>query len=794
MIVLDKCSPLTVQRLAVRVRGQVQGVGFRPFVHGLAGRLGLVGWVRNDAAGVELEVQGTDAALETFLAGLEHERPPLARLESVTQAPREPCDDEEGFRIVASSQGAVSTGITPDAAVCRQCLDELFDPADRRYRYPFINCTHCGPRYTLTARLPYDRPHTSMAAFALCPRCAAEYRDPAHRRFHAQPNACAECGPRLAFHAADGRRETRCDPLAATAEALREGMIVAVKGIGGFHLCCDARNPRAVARLRERKRRDEKPLAVMAVNVRSLAPLATVSPGEAELLEAWQRPIVLLNKRADCDRRLPGIAPGLGRLGAMLPYTPLHYLLLHELVGRPAGTAWLDARQDALLVCTSANLAGDPLVHDNAAALQRLAGIADAFLMHDRDILVRCDDSVVRCAAGTGEVDGHDAAAFIRRARGYTPSAIGLSRAGPSVLATGGELKSALCLTRDSQAFLSQHIGDLDHAETCRTLEESADHLCRVLAVRPEALACDLHPDFFSTHLAARLAETWDVPLFTVQHHHAHLAAVQAEYGLEGPLLGLALDGVGLGTDGTAWGGELLRLEGAAFSRLGHLHPLPLPGGDRAAREPWRMGAAALQALGQGERIAGYFADRPQVEGLAMLLARGVRCPTTTSLGRLFDAAAGLLRIKPVARYEGQAAMLLEGLAEAHGEVADQPDGWTLRDGVLDFRPLLGTLLDEPSAARGAARFHATLAAGLAEWVWHQARSDGLQDVLLGGGCCVNQVLTTALERRLRNAGLRVWQAQQAPPNDGGLSLGQAWVALQALQDGSPCGVNDDSE
>ncbi|TFH86639.1 carbamoyltransferase HypF [Billgrantia azerbaijanica] len=781
---MDTRSPLAVRRVAVRVRGQVQGVGFRPFVHGLAGRLGLVGWVRNDAAGVELEVQGEAAALEAFLESLERERPPLARLESLTRTPREPRDDEVGFRILASGRGAVSTGITPDAAVCASCLAELFDPTDRRYRYPFINCTHCGPRYTLTARLPYDRPNTSMAAFALCPRCAAEYRDPAHRRFHAQPNACAECGPRLAFHRADGAPDTRCDPLAAAAEALRGGRIVAVKGVGGFHLCCDARNPKAVTRLRERKRRDEKPLAVMAVNIPSLVPLATVSPGEAERLEAWQRPIVLLHKRVDCDGRLPGIAPGLGWLGAMLPYTPLHYLLLHELAGRPAGTAWLAARQDALLVCTSANLAGDPLVCDNATALQRLAGIADAWLMHDRDILVRCDDSVVRCADDAGEREGHSIAAFIRRARGYTPAAIRLPRPGPAVLATGAELKSTACVTRGDQAFLSQHIGDLDHAETCRALEESVDHLCRVLAVRPAAVACDLHPDFYSTRLAARLAESWDVPLLRVQHHQAHLAAVQAEHGLEGPVLGLALDGVGLGTDGTAWGGELLRLEGAAFSRLGHLHPLPLPGGDRAAREPWRMGAAALQALGQGERIAGYFPDQPLAEGLATLLARGVRCPATTSLGRLFDAAVGLLRIKPVARYEGQAAMLLEGLAEAHGETAALADGWTLHDGVLDFRPLLETLVDEPSAPRGAARFHATLAAGLAEWVLWQARRDGREDVLLGGGCCVNQVLTAALGRRLRDAGLRVWQARQVPPNDGGLSLGQAWVALQALRDG----------
>ncbi len=815
-------------RRRVRVRGQVQGVGFRPYVYGLAVELGLAGWVLNDAAGVELEVQGDPRAVADFLSRLPLEAPLLARVDAVetSELAPEPPGIGSAFRIAPSRAGAVRTGITPDAAVCPACLEELFDPKDRRYRYPFINCTHCGPRYTLTRALPYDRPNTSMATFTQCPPCQHEYDDPAHRRFHAQPNACPDCGPRLTLLDPNGNTIITADPIAETVRRIQVGEILAVKGLGGFHLFCDARNADSVACLRARKHREEKPLAVMAANLHALQGLVEVGDAEAQLLRSRDRPIVLLRKSAACDETLPGVAPGLAWLGAMLAYTPLHFLLFHEAAGRPAGTGWLEteATDGWLLVCTSANPGGEPLVTDNAEAVQRLAGIADALLVHDRDILVRCDDSVIRVGAG--------GASFLRRARGYTPNAIRLPRSGPSVLALGAWLKNALCVTRADQAFLSQHIGDLDNAATCRSLDETARHLLDILEIRPERIACDRHPDFYSSQLAAAMADELDVPLIRVQHHHAHLAAVQAEHGIDEPVLGIAMDGVGLGSDGTPWGGELLRLEAAGFERLGHIASLALPGGDRAAREPWRMAAAALHVLGRGGDIAARFPDQPLASKLAELLEHGINSPLTTSLGRHFDAAAGLLGLKPVQRFEGQAAMLLEGLAERHGPAEPLAGGWRIDSGhTLNLHPLLAWLADltfesagearypaeittanadkararprrprsrtimehgglpplfvpdvpNPSDARqlhAAAVFHATLAAALAEWIQPIAETTGIHRLVFSGGCVLNQVLITDLEQRLTRAGYRVHLPRLAPANDGGLSLGQAWIAM----------------
>jgi hydrogenase maturation protein HypF len=763
-------------RCRARVRGQVQGVGFRPFVHALAGELALTGWVRNDGGGVELEVQGPGTRVESFVHRLAIQAPPLARVDQVEARDADLLPGEEGFAIVASLAGAVATGVTPDAAVCPACLAELFDRTDRRYRYPFINCTHCGPRYTLTSGLPYDRANTSMASFVQCPPCEAEYSDPSHRRFHAQPNACPECGPRLRLLDGGGEELPGADVVAGAVARLAAGEILAVKGLGGFHLMCDATDAAAVARLRERKNREEKPLAVMAANAESLAAWAEVGAAERELLEGRERPVVLLRKRSGGGDPLPGVAPGIAWLGAMLPYTPLHYLLFHEALGRPPGSHWIEkGAHPPLFVCTSANPGGEPLVTGDQEAVVRLGGLADALVAHDREILVRCDDSVVR--------RGPAGATFLRRGRGYTPAAIRLPRSGPAVLATGPWLKNAACLTRGDEAFLTQHVGDLENAATCRALDETVEHLLSVLRVEPERVACDLHPDFYSTHLAGRLAQQWNVPLVQVQHHHAHLAAVAAEHHLEGPILGLALDGVGLGTDGTAWGGEMLLVEGAGFQRLGHLHPLLLPGGDRAAQEPWRMAAAALHALGRQEEIPRRFAAFPLAAGVAEMLKRGVGCPPTTSLGRLFDAAAGLLGIKPVARFEGQAPMLLEGLAEAHGPVAPLAGGWRVEGGILDLRPLLAALAEmtEPAAPpRAAALFHATVAAALAAWLGEAAREQGVTDLALGGGCCLNQVLMGDLRCRLEGEGFAVYEARRAPPNDGGLALGQAWVALQS--------------
>lgn len=750
----------------IRVRGTVQGVGFRPFVHALAGELGLDGWVRNDAEGVEIAVRAAAPQLAILLDRLASEAPPLARIDAIESRVAE-IAIEPGFAILASRSGHAATAITPDAATCPACLSELFDPHDQRYRYPFINCTHCGPRYTITARLPYDRPNTSMAGFALCPACREEYENPRDRRFHAQPNACPACGPHLSLLPAD--TDFPADPIAATLALLRQGAIVAVKGLGGFHLMCDARNAATVAELRRRKAREAKPFAVLAANPASLAGLAVCDEGAATLLTSRERPIVLLPKTEHCDVALPGVAQGVAWLGALLPYTPVQWLLFHEAAGRPAGSAWLEQAQSLLLVCTSANPGGEPLVTGNDEAHQRLAGIADAFLVHDREILVGCDDTVVNPLTST----------FIRRARGYTPRAIRLPRSGPAVLACGGWFKNSVCLTRGDQAFLSQHIGDLDNAATCRAFEATIAHLCDVLEIAPAIVACDRHPDFHSSRFAATFAGERGLPLIAVQHHHAHLAAVLAEHGMVGDALGLALDGVGLGEDGGIWGGELFRLEGADCRRLGHLLPLALPGADRAAREPWRMGAAALHALGRNGEIASRYAAQAGATMVAQMLGRGLNCPPTSSCGRLFDAAVGLLGIMPVMDFEGQAAMLLESLAARHGPLPALSDGWRITDGVLDFLPLLAALAEQHDAARGAALFHATLAAGLAAWVAQSAQSEGLDTVALSGGCFLNTLLSQALNEHLRNQGLRVLTARQAPPNDGGLALGQAWIAAQ---------------
>ncbi|GIL05959.1 MAG: hypothetical protein BroJett031_24790 [Betaproteobacteria bacterium] len=840
-------TPELQQRL--RVRGAVQGVGFRPFVYRLATELALDGWVRNDGEGVEIALRGAATDIARFRERLTREAPRLARIDAVEaiEAANDPL--EAGFHIETSRGGAVTTGVTPDAATCDDCLAEIFDPSNRRWRYAFTNCTHCGPRFTITARLPYDRPNTSMARFAMCPACAAEYDDPRDRRFHAQPNACPVCGPRLALADARGAPLDCDDPLAEAIARIARGEILAIKGLGGFHLVCDARNAATVAGLRARKNRDEKPFALMFANCASIEPFAKIGEAARALLESRERPIVLLDKRAGADDALPGIAPGLASLGCMLPYTPVQFLLFHEAAGRPIGTAWLAQPQPLVLVMTSANPGGEPLVIDNREAVARLggprqahsrAGIADAFVLHDRDILVRCDDSVVRvtkippapqqkippaplyerggatehersvppfekgglggisASAAPGGISTADARrptpdattcrptptfTFIRRARGYTPAPIKLARSGPSILATGSFLKNAACLTRGAEAFLSQHIGDLDNAASCVALEEAVEHLQRVLEIRPAAIAHDLHPDFFSTRLAVQLAAELAVPAIGVQHHHAHVAAVAAEHGVTEPVLGVALDGVGHGSDGDAWGGELLRVDARGCERLGHLRALPLAGGDRAAREPWRMAAAVLHLAGRHEEIARRFSHRRAAAAVAELLARSVRCPPTTSAGRWFDAVAGLLGVRDAMNYEGQAAMMLEGLAARHGTVAPDASLYALdADNTLDLLPLALRFAGERDAAFGAALFHATFAAALAAWVARAARTTGITTIALGGGCFLNAILSAQLERLLAARGYRVLHARQAPPNDGGIALGQAWVALQSME------------
>ncbi len=768
------------QRRAVQISGQVQGVGFRPFVYRLAVARRLSGFVRNDGAGVTIEIQGDPAALDDFLRAL-RQPPPLARIDALGISELAPHKLEPAFVIAASDAGAVSADITPDTAVCDDCLAELFDPGDRRYRYPFVNCTNCGPRYTITAALPYDRPNTSMADFVLCRACAREYHDPGDRRFHAQPNACPACGPRLRLRDAAGAPVETDDVIAAALERLRAGKILALKGLGGFHLVCDAQNVATVARLRQRKQRDAKPFAVMVANAASLAHWVEGDEADWRLLESPQRPIVLLRVprssgegsgvKVDLLKQpLPGIAPSLAHLGVMLPYTPLHYLLFHEAAGRPAGTTWLAQPHPLLLVMTSANPGGEPLVIDDDEAVRRLQGIADGFVSHNRAILARCEDSVV-----AGKI-------FIRRARGYTPQAIRLPQAGPSTLALGAYLKNTLCLTRDDRAYLSPHIGSLDNVATCRALEEAMTHLRDILRIVPERVAHDLHPDFPSSRLAATYAAERALPCIAVQHHHAHIAAVAAEHGLREPVLGLALDGVGLGADGGIWGGELLRVDGANFERLGHLRPLPLPGGDQAAREPWRLAAAVLHLLGRDEEIDRRFGVKATI--IRHMLEQRVNTPETSSAGRLFDAAAALLGVREANDYEGQAAMELEALAHRHGPGRPLAEGFLPRDdGVLDLLPLLAALADGMEAGQGSACFHATLALALSEWLGWARDQSGLKLVALGGGCFLNRLLSAQLQTRLEATGWRVLTARQAPPNDGGLSLGQAWVAMLAEPD-----------
>ncbi|RKT51330.1 hydrogenase maturation protein HypF [Azonexus fungiphilus] len=760
----------------LHIRGLVQGVGFRPYVWRLAGELGIAGWVRNDGDGVTLLAAG--ARLDDFLARLPREIPPLARIDAIDSS----ASDERpapGFVIRDSVAGAVRTAIGPDSAICPDCIADLCDPTNRRWRYAFTTCTHCGPRHTVSAGIPYDRARTSLAAFPLCAPCTSEYTDPADRRFHAETTCCPDCGPQLQLLDENGADLTvdrqipakTTDPIAATLALLRAGRIVAIKGLGGFHLACDARNPDAVAELRRRKAREAKPFAVMGLNPGALAAFAEFGDGERALFADLAAPIVLCRKGAG---ELAGVAPGLPWLGVMRPATPLHLLLWHEAAGRPAGTAWLAEENDLLLVMTSANPQGEPLVTGNAEALQRLNGIADAFLMHDRDIVVRCDDSVVRVADG--------APAFLRRARGYVPLPIALTDDGPPVLALGAHLKNAVCVLRGREAFVSQHIGSLDNAATLAFLEETVAHLLAVLDVKPALIAHDLHPDYASTALALRLAGEFGVPARAVGHHHAHIGAICAEHGVNGPLLGLALDGVGLGPDGGAWGGELLRVDGADCHRLGHLRPLALPGGDRAAREPWRMAIAALHGAGLGDQAADWLARTwPEREAgpLLTLLDRQLRCPPTSSLGRWFDAAAGLLGVRDVSRYEGQAAMELEGRAAAHGPVEPLAGGWRIAGDILDFSPLLPALLDSMDAGQGAALFHATVAAGLAEWAMFAVDREKLAKMAVGGGCAANAILLDALRRRLTAAGIEVLEARAVPAGDGGLALGQAWVARQ---------------
>jgi hydrogenase maturation protein HypF len=747
-------------RHRIRVTGTVQGVGFRPFVYRHATRLGLHGWVRNDSAGVLIEVEGDEAAVRELARLLVADPPPLALVGSVTAA-AVPVEGGAGFAIVASAAaGAPTAPVSVDSATCPACIAEVDDPADRRHRYPFTNCTDCGPRYTIVRTVPYDRPATTMAGFTMCAACQAEYDDPADRRFHAQPNACPVCGPRLRWtvpHPDLGSTGTRegSAALDAAIEALLAGNVVAVKGIGGFHLAVDATDAAAVAELRRRKARDDKPFAVMVADLDAARELCTLSAAAAEELTSAGRPIVIAPRRADAVVA-PGVAPGLPDLGVLLAYSPLHHLLLSA-VGRP-------------LVMTSGNLSDEPIAHEDDDACERLAALVDGVLGHDRGIHIRCDDSVVRATPG-------DRTQVLRRSRGLAPAPLPLVVAARRpILAVGAELKSTVAVTLGTDVVASHHIGDLEHLATYRSFLQAIDHLCHLYGVVPDTVAHDLHPEYLSSKLAADL----DLPAVGVQHHHAHLASCLTEHGRSGPVLGLAFDGLGYGPDGTLWGGELLVADLCGFERVGHLAATTMPGGGAAIREPWRMGVAWAHQAGVDDPF-----DDPRRDAVHDLAARGVG-PVTTSMGRLFDAAAALLGLRPVASYEAQAAIELEALARAvpRGEapsyavdVARDAAGMVL----IHPGPLVAALLADRARGRApallAAGFHESIGAAAAVAAVDLAREHGLRTVALSGGVFQNVRLTEVVEEALTTAGLEVLVHRRVPPNDGGISIGQAAVA-----------------
>jgi hydrogenase maturation protein HypF len=759
-------------RVRARVTGTVQGVGFRPYVHRLAAELGLAGFVLNDEAGVVVEAEGEPAAVAELVRRLPSEAPPLAEVEALTSEPV-PSRGERGFRIVSSASGGEPQApVTPDAATCADCLAELFDPADRRHRYPFINCTNCGPRFTIVRAVPYDRAATTMAAFEMCDACRAEYEDPADRRFHAQPNACPRCGPaaRLVDRGGRDAGAGARDAIAAAAEALAGGAIVAVKGLGGFHLACRADDPAPVAALRERKEREDRPFALMAPSLAAAGALVELSAAEEALLQGPERPIVIARRRERAGVA-DAVAPRSPDLGVMLPYSPLHHLLAADC--------------GLCLVMTSGNVSDEPIAFEDADALERLREIADLFLLHDRPIHTRTDDSVVRSL----DPGLRREPLLMRRSRGFVPAGIGLPGGGEHLLGCGAELKNTFCLAKGGRAWVGHHIGDLKNFETLRSFTQGIDHFQRLFAVEPTLVAHDLHPDYLSTRYAL---ERDGVETLAVQHHHAHLAACLAEHAHPGEAVGAIYDGSGLGPDGTVWGGELLAGDATGFLRAGSLLPVRLPGGDAAVREPWRMACAWLGAA-TGETappvpaaLRGVVEPR-RWESVCELARTGVGSPETTSAGRLFDAVAALCGIRAEATYEGQAAAELEGASDPR-ERAAYP--MPLVEGArgdlrLDARETVRELCTELAAGTGAAtagaRFHNALAAATTAALARVAEERGARAVVLSGGVFQNRLLLERTAEALSATGLELLLPLRLSPNDGGISYGQVAAAAARL-------------
>ncbi len=768
----------SLQRVEILVRGIVQGVGFRPFIYKLASRFEISGTVSNTSDGVVIKATAQDDRLQSFLKAIGDEAPPLARITSIENRPLPLSEQFESgsFTILPSVAGvSANTAIPPDIALCDDCLSELLDPGDRRFHYPFINCTNCGPRFTIVETIPYDRPLTSMKVFPMCQACTKEYHDPDNRRFHAQPNACPDCGPKISLHDNDGNRLQADFPLAQAASSLKSGLVLAIRGLGGFHLSANACSSQAVSLLRGRKGRPDKPLAIMVAGIEPLKKFCRLEAQEEKLLKSPEHPIVLLKKRKQTSLA-ENLAPGIDEIGVMLPYTPLHHLLFQQ------------ADCPEALVMTSGNISGMPICTANDQALSQLRLLSDQFLLHNRDIVTRVDDSVIKIIANRP--------VLLRRARGYAPAPLQVAWKLPKILACGSGLKNTFSLGRDHNVFLSQHIGDLDNLATYEFYQESIEHLQQVLQLEPEAVACDLHPDYMSSRYAAELR----VPLYRVQHHHAHAVAVMAEHGIREPVLAVILDGTGLGDDGTIWGGEILRAELTSYQRLGRLSHLHLPGGDAAATEPWRMGLAALfKTFGPDGINPDWIPktlrqlDRGNLAVISSMLTGNFNSPLSSSCGRLFDAIASLLGLRQQISYEGQAAMELEALAKQartpswpddilpnlHSTIScslQQNDGkWEICSAEFVKR-----VLDEMSRGEAtssiALQFHTMLIGSIAGLIENLSLQTGIRKVVLSGGCMQNSLLLEGLIHTLQNFQLTVFTGKSLPINDGAISFGQTII------------------
>jgi hydrogenase maturation protein HypF len=757
-----KTPVLSLARISVR--GVVQGVGFRPFVYQLAVKHNLRGWVRNTSEDVKIEVEGVARDIDKFLSGLREQAPPLALIEAIAAENGAPAGYER-FEIKASiAQEGKYQLVSPDIATCPDCLREIFDPEDRRYRYPFTNCTNCGPRFTIIADIPYDRPNTTMKAFKMCPECQREYDDPLDRRFHAQPNACPACGPQLELVDSQGAQVSCDDIIRKTGELLIEGRIIAVKGLGGFLLACDATSERAVNRLRGRKKRPAKPLAVMVATLSEARQHCEINDAEAGLLSSPGSPIILMKWR-ETSAITRAVAPGLRYLGIMLPYTPLHHLLLRE-TGIP-------------LVMTSGNISEEPIARDNDEALRRLGKIADYFLRHNRDIYARYDDSVMTVE--------ENAPRFVRRARGYAPCPIHLPHRSRQILGCGAEEKNTFCLTRDNFAFVSQHIGDMENLETLEHFASTIDLYQNMFRIKPEIVAHDMHPEYLPTKYARELAAVKKLKLIPVQHHHAHIASCLADNGIGGPVIGVSFDGTGYGTDGHIWGGEFLVADNKKFERMGHLEYLPLPGGALAIKRPYRTAIGYLTALGINlDRNLPPFKEIDDIE-LSIIknqVEKELNTPLTSSMGRLFDAAASLTGIRGIIEYEAQAAIDLETYAScAPDETGSYPFSTEKQDGasVIKIHDLLAAIIsdlkNDIQQVVMAARFHNTVTRMIVELCQAISRETGLKGVALSGGVFQNRRLLRKARAQLESAGFTVYTHHQVPCNDGGISLGQVAIA-----------------